>query len=147
MAQNAGRPHGSVVTCPSCTTKNRTPVQAAGRPRCARCQADLPWVVSADDADFSHAVRTPLLVLVDLWAPWCGPCRTVAPILEKLAAEFAGQLKVVKVNVDVSPQTSMNYQARSIPMLVFLRGGETVDTIIGAQPERALRHRIEQLLK
>jgi len=86
------------------------------------------------------------LVLVDLWAPWCGPCVMVAPILEKLSQEFAASLKVVKVNVDESPRIAQKYNARSIPMLLFMRDGELVDTVIGAQPEHVLRSQVETLL-
>ena len=86
------------------------------------------------------------MVLVDLWAPWCGPCVMVAPILEKLSQEFAASLKVVKVNVDESPRIAQKYNARSIPMLLFMRDGELVDTVIGAQPEHVLRSQVETLL-
>jgi len=135
----------NVATCPSCGAKNRVPISAAGSPRCAKCQSALAWLVEAGDVDFASAVDTKRLVLVDLWAPWCGPCRIVAPILEKLSNEFSSTLKVVKVNVDESPKTAQQYQARSIPMLLFMRDGELVDTVIGAQPEHVLRARIEQL--
>jgi thioredoxin 2 len=106
---------------------------------------DLPWLVEAGDAEFAAAVATKRLVLVDLWAPWCGPCRMVAPILERLSNEYATSLKVVKVNVDESPRTAQRYEARSIPMLLFMRGGELVDTVVGAQPEHVLRQRIDAL--
>ena len=121
------------------------PVSASGSPRCASCHVGLPWLVEAGDADFARAVETKRLVLVDLWAPWCGPCRMVAPILEKLAEEFADRLKVVKVNVDESPMTAQRHQARSIPMLLFMRDGDVVETVVGAQPEHVLRARIEAL--
>lgn len=137
---------GTVVTCPSCSARNRLPASVSGRPRCAKCKADLPWVVEAGDNNFDRAIDTGRLVLVDLWAPWCGPCRMVSPILEKLAADFAGRLKVVKVNVDNNQRTAQTYRAMSIPMLVFLRRGTTVDTIVGAQPESVLRGRVESLL-
>ena len=135
----------NVAPCPSCGAKNRLPVSATGSPRCAKCQTTLPWLVEAGDAEFGAAVDTKRLVLVDLWAPWCGPCRMVAPVLEKLSVEFAGTLKVVKVNVDESPHTAQHYEARSIPMLLFMRNGELVDSVVGAQPEHVLRARIEQL--
>ncbi len=135
----------SVAVCPSCGAKNRVPTSASGSPRCAKCHADLPWLVEAGDAEFERAVDTKRLVLVDLWAPWCGPCRMVAPVLAKLSNEFATSLKVVKVNVDESPRTAQEYEARSIPMLLFMRDGKLVDTVVGAQPEHVLRARIEQL--
>ena len=134
-----------VITCPACGARNRVPVVASGSPRCAKCHVDLPWLVDAGDADFDAAVDTRRLVLVDLWAPWCGPCRMVSPIVEKLAAEFSDSLKVVKVNVDDSPRTAQRYSATSIPMLLFLRDGELVDTVVGAQPEHVLRARVDGL--
>ena len=93
----------------------------------------------------NEIVDTQRLVLVDLWAPWCGPCRMVAPILEKLSREFADSLKVVKVNVDGSPGISQRFNASSIPMLVFMRNGEHIDTVIGAQPEPVLRDAVQRL--
>ena len=134
-----------VVPCQSCGAKNRVPAASSGKPTCAKCHADLPWLVDATDADFGQVTDTSRLVLVDLWAPWCGPCRMVAPILEKLSRDFAGSLKVVKVNVDGSPAISQRFNASSIPMLVFLRGGEVIDTVVGAQPEHVLRGAVEKL--
>ncbi len=136
---------GDVVACVSCEAKNRVPVSSSGKPRCAKCQADLPWLVNVGDADFDAAVDTPRLVLVDLWAPWCGPCKMIAPVLEKLSGDFASTLKVVKVNVDESPSTAQRYSATSIPMLLFLRGGDVVDRVVGAQPEHVLRGHVERL--
>ena len=135
-----------ITPCPSCGKGNRIPTTAGGRPRCGHCHADLPWIVEAHDATFDTTTRTSLLTLVDLWAPWCGPCRTIAPILERLAVAYAGRLKVVKVNVDESPAIAARFHASSIPMLLFLRGGKLVDTMVGAQPERALAQRIDHLL-
>ena len=134
-----------VVPCQSCGAKNWVPAASSGKPTCAKCHADLPWLVDATDADFGQVTDTSRLVLVDLWAPWCGPCRMVAPILEKLSRDFAGSLKVVKVNVDGSPAISQRFNASSIPMLVFLRDGEVIDTVIGAQPEHVLRGAVEKL--
>jgi thioredoxin 2 len=128
-----------VVECPSCAAKNRVPAVSPGHPRCARCHVDLPWLIDAGDSDFDQAVAGKQLVLVDLWAPWCGPCRMVAPILEKLSREFAGQIKVVKVNVDESPRVAQRYNARSIPMMLFMRDGEVVNTVVGAQSEHVMR--------
>lgn len=135
-----------VVACPSCGTKNRLPVVAQGHPRCATCKADLPWLVDASDGDFADAVDAKALVVVDLWAPWCGPCRMIAPTLEALSRELAGAVKVVKVNVDESPSVARRYQAQSIPMLVVMDHGEVVDTMIGVQPAPMLRSRINGAL-
>jgi thioredoxin 2 len=103
--------------------------------------------VNASDADFDEAIETNRLVMVDLWAAWCGPCRMIAPILETLSRDFAGSLKVVKVDVDGSPMVSQRFRATSIPMLVFLRRGEVVDTVVGAQPERVLRDAVQRLAR
>jgi thioredoxin 2 len=118
------------------------PVAAGGHPRCPKCRTDLPWLVDADDADFDAAVDTDRLVLVDLWAEWCGPCRLVAPVLEALSRDFAGRLKVVKVDVDAAPAVARRYDVRSIPTLLVIRGGQVIDTVIGAQPDHALRSRV-----
>lgn len=127
-----------VVVCPSCRTKNRVPAAAAGIPRCANCKTKLPWVVEATDADFDEIVTTGPVVLVDLWAAWCGPCRMVAPILEQLAAEHAGDLKVVKVDVEANPQLATRFQARSIPLLLLMTDGEIRERVVGAQPHAVL---------
>ena len=136
----------SVVACPRCGTRNRVPATATGHPRCASCKTALPWLVAALDADFDAVVDTNLLVVLDLWAPWCGPCRMIAPVLEKVAAEYAGRVKVVKVNVDENPAVSARFAVQSIPLVVLLRDGTTVDTLLGAQSPRAYRQRIDAAL-
>lgn len=103
-------------------------------------------MADATDATLAGAVDTSSLVLVDLWAPWCGPCRMVAPVLERLAERYAGRLKVVKVNVDDNPRTAAAYDASSIPTLVMLRDGAIVGRVVGAQPEPALAAQVEPLL-
>ncbi len=137
----------TVIPCPSCGAKNRVPVVAHGHPRCASCKTDLPWLVDATDETFDAVVDTGVLVVVDLWAPWCGPCRMIAPILAQLSQELAGKIKVVKVNVDESPALSQRYRAQSIPMLLILDRGQVVDTMIGAQPAPMLRSRITGALE
>jgi len=136
----------TISACPQCNTKNRVPAAAKGRPRCAQCKSEIPWLVDANDANFAAVTDTPALVLVDLWAPWCGPCRMVAPVLESLARTYAGRIKVVKVNVDDNAGIARAYDASSIPTLVFLRNGAVVDRVVGAQPEPALATRINTLL-
>ena len=135
----------SMLICAECGKKNKIRPAERGSPHCGTCGVPLPWLVNATDATFGYEARSSVAVLVDLWAPWCGPCRMVAPILENLSHEFADSLKVVKVNVDESPRTAQRYEARSIPMLLFMRDGELVDTVVGAQPEHVLRQRIGAL--
>lgn len=124
----------AIVACPACGTRNRVPVAATGAPRCASCKAGLPWLVDADAQSFDAAVRTSLPVLVDLWAPWCGPCRTVAPGVARAADELAGRLKVVKVDVDVAPTVSARFGVQGIPTLLVLRDGRAIARQVGALP-------------
>lgn len=138
---------GEITTCRGCGGKNRLGTPPDGQvPRCGRCQQPLPWVVSASDADFEAAVKAPTLVVVDLWAPWCGPCRTLSPILEELAADNAGALKIVKVNVDQNPMIQQRFRAQSIPMLVLLQAGKTIETAAGLRPKPALQAWIQPFL-
>ena len=132
----------SILVCASCGRRNRIRPSAKGAPHCGSCGQPLPWVVNASDATFETEARSSVAVLVDLWAPWCGPCRFVSPILEELARDFAGRLKVVKVNVDENPGLSRRFEAMSIPTLVILRGGRVVDRVVGALPKRDLTVRL-----
>ncbi len=134
----------SVVACVSCGKRNRVPAAARGVPRCAQCQTKLPWLVDGADGDFEAVIATRLPVLVDLWAPWCAPCRMVAPILERVSRERAGQLKVVKVNVDENPALQSRFNAMSIPTMVVLRDGKETARQIGALPQRELQRWVEQ---
>jgi thioredoxin 2 len=130
----------TVVQCQSCGKKNRVPAAAGGVPRCGNCQAALPWIADADDDTFAEVTDLSTIpVLVDLWAPWCGPCRMVSPALENLARQYAGRVKLVKVNVDQAPRTAERFTARSIPTLLLLRDGRVVASQIGAAPEATLK--------
>jgi len=126
---------------------NRVPAAAAGTPRCGKCHKPLPWITDADDATFREVAEgAKIPVLVDLWAPWCGPCRMVSPALEQLARDLAGQVKLVKVNVDVSPQVSRRFDAQAIPTLLMLRDGRVIARQTGAAPMAALRAWVENAL-
>ncbi|MCW2735741.1 thioredoxin [Nocardioides sp.] len=137
----------TTVECANCGAKNRVPSVADGVPRCARCSTPLRWVVDTTDEEFrAVADESSLPVLVDVWAPWCGPCRMVSPALEKLAGELAGKLKLVKVNADDNPEVGRRFEVQSIPTLVLLSRGEVVDKKIGALPEHQLRSWLESVL-
>ena len=134
----------SVAACSGCGTRNRVPAEAAGSPRCGRCRQPLTWIVDADDGTFSGvAEASPLPVVVDLWAPWCGPCRVVGPLLEQLAGELAGRMKLVRVNVDKAPGVQRRFGVHGIPTLVVLREGREVGRKVGAAPLDELRAWLE----
>ena len=123
------------------------PAAAAGKPRCAECQAWLPWIVDGGDGNFAEVVeKSPVPVLVDLWAPWCRPCRTVSPALEQLATERAGTLKLVKINVDSAPQLSNRFAVQAVPTLMITKGSEVLDRRAGAAPVAVLRTWLDDTL-
>jgi len=100
--------------------------------------------VAATDATFDDEVlKSESLVLVDFWAPWCGPCRLVAPVLEEIAGENTGKVKIVKVNVDENPGVSQRYGIRSIQTMMFFKGGSQVDTLIGAAQKQHIQEKVD----
>jgi len=140
-------PGSEIITCPNCGRKNRVPAAAAGTPRCGNCHKPLPWIVDAGDDDFAEvAEHASVPALIDLWAPWCGPCRMVSPALEQLATEMAGKLKLVKVNVDESPKLQQRFGVQAIPTLMLLRDGQVAARQTGAAPAAALRTWLERAL-
>ncbi len=97
-------------------------------------------VITLTEANWKdEVVSSDTPVLVDFWAPWCGPCRIIAPIIEELAEEFEGKVKVGKLNTDENPNIAMQYGIRAIPTVILFKGGEVVDTRIGVQPKDALK--------
>ena len=130
----------AIVQCPHCGKSNRVPAASPGRPRCANCLNWLPWIVEAGDGDFVQvAEQSDLPVLVDFWAEWCGPCVTVSPALDQLATDRAGNLKLVRVNVDYAPRLSDRFDIQAIPTLLVLVHGKVISRQVGAAPTPALR--------
>ena len=94
----------------------------------------------------AQVTKAPGLVMVDFWAVWCGPCQTVAPIVEELASEYGDKLKVLKLNTDENPEIAGRYQVMSIPTIIFFNGGQPVEKLIGARPKRQFKEVIDSLL-
>jgi thioredoxin 2 len=137
----------TIVQCPVRGRKNRVPAAASGTPRWGNCKSPRPWITDAGDDSFTDvAEKAAIPVLVDLWAPWCGPCRMVSPALEQLAKERAGRLKLVKVNVDQAPKLAQRFSAQAIPTLILLVNGQEAPRQVGAAPEHALRNWLDQSL-
>ena len=145
-----------VVACAKCDAKNRVDELrlSNNEAKCGRCGAKLeatgngaagkPFVVT--DASFEHDVlhATGAPLLVDFWAPWCGPCRLVGPIMDQLAAESGGRYRIAKLNVDENPMTASRYQVASIPTMLIFKNGALIDRLVGAQPKQAIEDRINR---
>ena len=149
-----------VIACPSCGAKNRVDRTRATlmSPVCGRCRTPLPvqsgggggtepdagHPITVTDETFQEKVLgvsgTP--VLVDFWAPWCGPCRAIAPTLEQLARESAGAYVIAKLNVDENPQTAQRYDITGIPAMLIFHDGREVDRIVGLAPKQAIAQKL-----
>lgn len=146
----------SVVTCSNCGARNRVnPQQAAVQvATCGRCRAALgpavdesasqakPVIVTDESFQRVIAETKNRPILVDAWAPWCGPCRLVGPIMEQLAAEANGRYRIAKLNVDDNPRVASQFQIQSIPTMLVFKNGALVDRIVGAQPKPAIAARL-----
>jgi len=105
------------------------------------------YVAKADESNWdAEVMKARGLVMVDFWAVWCGPCQMVAPVVEELATEYAGKLKVMKLNTDENPETAGRYQIMSIPTILFFKDGKPVEKLIGARPKRQFKEVIDSLL-
>src|SRR5688572_5847104 len=142
-------PDTQLLRCPSCGTNNRvdrTKIKQGNEPVCGRCKKPLSLAnkpLTVTDATFAVEVEQARLpVLLDMWAPWCAPCRIIAPVLEELAVEMAGRVRIAKLNVDENPLTSSRFGVRSIPTLLVFKAGREVDRIVGVQPKAELIRRL-----
>ena len=138
------------IVCPHCHTTNRAQAaQLGSAPDCGSCHQPLfaGAPLALDAASFAKQVqRSHIPVLVDFWAPWCGPCRAVAPVLEEIARANEGRLKVVKLNTDENPEVTRRYGITSIPTMHVVVGGEIVKTFVGAMPKPKLLRELEPFL-
>ena len=144
-----------IIRCLSCGTKNRMPEDKLHqRPLCGRC--GVPLVTSTDtgqpveitDGTFAKEVLShPGSVLMDLWAPWCAPCRTLAPILEELASKYAGGVKIVKLNVDENPMTASKYHVQNVPTMLLFKDGKLVNRLVGVLPKEEIEQHLLSIMK
>jgi thioredoxin 2 len=154
-------PDSQMIRCPSCGATNRVSREARekiGRglaPVCGRCKTPLsadPLAadtkpVTVTDATFAAEVeRSPLPVVLDVWAAWCGPCRMIAPVIDELATELAGRVRFAKIDADANQATSARFNVRSLPTVLVLKGGREVDRIVGVQPKSEIARRIERAI-
>lgn len=156
----------SVVVCDRCGTRNRVEPEKTEtrRARCGKCGSslDVSKAVSSGTSGATVDIGKPIMVtdatfardvlgvrdrpvLVDFWAPWCGPCRAIAPALEQLAAEASGKFLIAKLNVDENPRTAGEFRIQSIPTMVIFKNGAMVDRLIGAQPKQTIAARLSKL--
>lgn len=147
----------AIVVCPKCGAKNRVAEQAVDRlqPVCGRCGTKLSLGGEAAAAGGAHPLEvtdesferevlgagaTP--VLLDCWAPWCGPCRLIAPVMEELAAGAAGRFRVAKINTDENPGVSSRFEINAIPTMLIFKNGQLVDRIVGLQPKERIERKL-----
>ncbi len=143
-----------IIKCEKCGTKNRIPRDRLNdNPICGKCKELLPTVSIydrpvdiTDQTFYDEVISHPGPVLVDCWAPWCGPCRSIGPVLEELAKDYAGRVKIAKLNVDENKGTAAQFSIRSIPTMLFFKNGEKVNTAVGALPKKEIIKHLEGIV-
>jgi thioredoxin 2 len=142
-----------LIRCVSCGATNRVPLDKLrdhAQPICGRCKSELAvsaGPVTVTDTNFASEVeQSPLPVLLDMWADWCGPCHKIAPVIEQLATELSGRVRVGKLNVDQNRQTAARFRVQSIPTLLVLKNGREVDRLVGAMPKQEIMRRLQALI-
>jgi len=140
-----------LIRCPACGTTNRVPQEKLDlglAPVCGRCKQQLPVEhkpIIVTDANYAEQVeRSPLPVLLDMWAPWCSPCGMIAPLIDELAAEMSDRVRFAKLNVDENPATAGRFRVEGIPTLLVLREGREVDRLVGLAPKEEIKRRLER---
>ena len=147
-------PDSIIIRCNNCGTKNRIPKNRLNdNPICAKCRIPLSIgrtydrPVNITDQTFKdEVVSFPGPVLVDCWAPWCGPCQMITPVLEQLAGEYAGRIKIVKLNVDENSATASQFSVQSIPTILLFKNGQMVNRLVGALPKGEIEKQIHSIL-
>jgi len=145
----------TVARCSSCGQINRVDIEKLEeglQPKCGNCRTPLVigdnGPVAVSDSTFSEIVeRSDLPVLVDFWAPWCGPCHALSPTIEQMASDLSGRALIAKLNTDENPRTASRFRIQGIPTLILFQNGREVDRMVGVQPKRAIADRIEAILK
>jgi thioredoxin 2 len=145
-------PDPQLLRCSTCGAVNRVPperLEEGRRPLCGRCRTPLPVSgkpMTVTDVTFAAEVeRSPVPVVVDLWAEWCGPCRIIAPVIDELATTMAGRVRFAKLNIDENPATATRFNVRSIPTLLVFKDGREVDRIVGVYPKAEIARRLARL--